>query len=441
MAGPKSNTKPLRTAVVEAARPEANPYELSDAASGLRLNVSPTGVKSWRWYVKDKGTGKTRKVTLGTFPAMSLGAARTKLGDLKDAHAAGTLSTVVESHRKPKVPEGPAGVLTVKKAADDFLASLDRKRPEQARRAFDVDVIPVIGAMPVKAVTSDDVRRVVKRKVDDKSPVMARHVLALLKQFFDWAVDENLIDASPAARFKKKKALGTRKADTSKRYLSPKEIPVFWKALGTFTGITPTVKGALRLLLLLGVRTGELRQATWDAVDLDKATLTVPPEHQKLTLDREKKAKPWVVPLPPTAVAILSDLRVLAASIGPEGSKYVLASFAGRGEPVSEKALNHAMRRMQSGKAPALKLDGERPTPHDLRRTVRTHLEATLRVPEAICERVLNHSRGTIVDTYAHGDYLDARREALGAWDAYVERLVTGKGAEVVAINVQAVRS
>jgi hypothetical protein len=70
---------------------------------------------------------------------------------------------------------------------------------------------------------------------------------------------------------------------------------------------------------------------------------------------------------------------------------------------------------------------------------MRTHL-GKLRVPPHITERCLNHSLGRIIETYDLGDYIDERREALERWAAYVENLVTGKGAEVVALPM-AVRS
>jgi len=447
------------------------PGEYRDgAAPGLRLRVTPQGTRVFRWFVTING--KRTWITIGRWSKKSkpghvtLAEAHLQFQHLKEANDAGRLLAMLGERRRTPKPAPIDGVLTVKAAVDDFLASLDRKRPEQARRIFDVDVLPLIGAIPIQVVTPDDVRRVVKKKVDDGSQVMARHILALVKQLFDWAVDENHIEASPAQRFRKPKALGTRKAEASRRILSLDEIPAFWRALASFKGMTPTVKGALRLLLLLGVRSGELRQATWDAVDFDemtsdgkkksederKPTLTIPPEHQKLTRDREKKAKPWVVPLPPTAVVILKELKALADSID---SRYVLASFAGDGEPLSEKSLNHAMRRLFTGDKPALPFKGERPTPHDLRRTVRSHLEETLGVPEAICERVLNHVRGGVVDTYSRGDFLDARREAILAWDVYVAALIAGKseaeakaaalstreGATVVALATKAVRS
>ena len=83
---------------------------------------------------------------------------------------------------------------------------------------------------------------------------------------------------------------------------------------------------------------------------------------------------------------------------------------------LTEKSLNLAMRRLFTrGKPPLLAFEGERPTPHDLRRTVRTHLSKTLRVPPHVAEKCLNHSLGRVFSTYDQGDYLDDRRVALGA--------------------------
>ena len=178
------------------------------------------------------------------------------------------------------------------------------------------------------------------------------------------------------------------------------------------------------------MRSGELLQATWDEIDSDAATWTVPPSHMKLTRQRERKAKPWVVPLSPLALRLFEELRGLATALG---SLHVMASFhpAARGEPLSEKALNHAMRRLFDGEKPVLRFEGERPTPHDLRRTVRTHLGDTLGVPWHIGERALNHSLGKITETYDKGPYLKERRDALEKWAAYVARLVAPGSAKV----------
>lgn len=468
MATPERSTAaPIHPNSIEKLKPTDVDQEVAIVgAPGLRLRLTRVakdgkggGSKTFRWYIHDtdKSTGKRkhRVVTLGRWSRKSkpgfltTAEAQVALEKLRDAHIAGKLDEAVAQlpaarpSRKKKT-DVPAGVLTVKAAVDDFLASLDRKRPEQARRTFDVDVIPVVGDMAIAAVKRDDIRRVVSRVVHRGSPVQARNVLALLRQLMTWAADEALIEASPAAgRFKGKKALGTKKGEPSRRYLSPKEIVAFWDAVGESKSMTPTVKGALKLLLLTGLRTQELRLATWDAVDFDEGkpeaernpTLTVPPANSKLTVEKAKTAGPFVVPLAPLAITILRSLKPLADSIG---SGNVLASFAGRGAPLTEKAVGHAMRKLFDGDPPALKLDGEQPSPHDLRRTCRTHLEETLDFPEAICERVLNHKRPGIIDIYARGEYFEARKRALAAWDAYVARLISGQGATVVGIRSKA---
>ena len=65
---------------------------------------------------------------------------------------------------------------------------------------------------------------------------------------------------------------------------------------------------------------------------------------------------------------------------------------------------------------PTVKLPGGAVSPHDLRRTMRTHL-GKLRIPPHITERCLNHSLGRIVQTYDLHDYIEERREALERWD------------------------
>src|SRR5262249_18639701 len=100
--------------------------------------------------------------------------------------------------------------------------------------------------------------------------------------------------ANPVAALEPE-ALGVVRNQCS-RYLSPEEIDQFWKALDAL-GVTPTVRIGLKLLLLLGVRCGELLKATWDEVDFNAAAWTIPVEHQKLTRKQEQTARPWTVPL------------------------------------------------------------------------------------------------------------------------------------------------
>lgn len=395
--------------------------EYADAESrGLRLRIGPSGARVFIYYGRD-GAGTRTLETLGRWGRDGAGLT---VEEARRRYA--------ERGSKPAAPPPPAGGLTVRRVADDFMKKIERerKRPEQARRPIDEDIIPAIGNRPITSVTPRDCRAVVEAVVARGSPVQAGVVFAVMKQLFRFAQGRNDIATNPAAVLDPG-ALGIVKGESS-RYLTAEELPAFWRALDAYQGMTPTVRHGLRVLLLTGVRSGELLQATWDEVDFDAATWTIPVAHQKLTRKREKKARPFVVPLSPLALDTFRRLHDLANGLG---SPNVMASFhaAKPGAPLTEKAMNHAMRRLFTGKEPVLGFEGERPTPHDLRRTVRTHLGETLGVPWHIAERCLNHAIAIgVTDTYDRGDYLTDRRAALEKWSAYVERLVT-PGRESVA--------
>lgn len=434
------------------------PGEHTDAgAPGLRLRVTASGVRVFRWGVKVDG--RVKWITLGRWSPkprtghVNVNQARARLDKAKEANKAGTLDALVAEWNPPRPKPaggsitGREGVLTVRDVAAPFKVYIRRRRrrPEVVDDALDRDIIPVLGGRPLASITTPDVRRLVEGVVNRGAATHAGRVLQVVKQMFKFAQGRGDVVANPADPLDAG-ALGVVHNDCT-RILDADEIPEFWKALDTLR--TPTVRNALRLLLLLGVRSGELLQATWTEIDFDdvlpngqpkpeadrKPTWTIPPEHRKLTIRAIRAAKPHRIPLPPTALAIFRELKALADSIG---SGYVLASFAGEGAALTDKSLNHAMRMLYTGKS-APKCEGERPTPHDLRRSVRTGL-AALGVAPHVAEVTLGHSLGRIASIYDHHDYYSERADALARWDAYVMRLVTGQGAEVVA-HPKAVRS
>jgi integrase len=427
-----TTSPPLTVKRIESLKPKADRFEVSDAATGLRIRVTPNGVKAFRWSVHTP-TGQ-RVITLGRWAPVStpghltLAQARDWLEKLKTAHRAGQLELVeaelAKVTRPPPPPSLVEGAVTVGQVAEDFLRYIERerKRPEQARRPIEKDIVPAIGKLPITSITAQDCRRIVEAVVARGSPRQAGVVLAILKQFFGFAVDRGDLESNPAERFRNPRALGVEN-NVCQRILSPEEIAAFWRALDTYRGLTPTVRNGLRILLLTGVRSGELLQAGLEELNFEAGTWTIPVAHQKLTRERERTARPWVVPLAPTAFRLFQELDTLARSLG---SAHLMASFhAKAGEALTEKSLNHAMRRLFEGDPPLLTFEGERPTPHDLRRTVRTGL-GELGVQWHVAERCLNHSLGKIATTYDVGDYLNERRTALEKWDEHVQALIHG---------------
>jgi integrase len=410
------HTPPLTASAIKALEPRADAYELADpGCPGLRLRVEPTGRRSFRWYTRD---GEKRVVlTIGPWSErgeeghVTLAEARQRLKALKAARDEGRLAS---ERRSSSLSNGRA---TVGDVAADFIAHLKRRRKtaDQVEAAIKRDVLPRIGGIPIAAVTPRDVRHVVEEIVKRGSPSSADHVFVHLNGLFRFAVGRGEIGMNPAATLDRD-ALG---AETNRRarVLVDEEIAAFWGALDR-SGLTIPTRVGLRLLLLLGVRSGELLRARWEEFDLPAKVWTVPVERQKLGRRQVATARPWRVPLSEPALAQIEKLRVLS-----EGSAFVLASPQAEEGHLTDKALVAGIRRLFAGEAPLLRFPDPRPTCHDLRRTLRTGL-ARLKVPREVAERCLNHALPEIEAVYNTHDFLDERREALARWGAHVAGLV-----------------
>ena len=457
---------------IEALKPRPTHYELADpGCSGLILRVMASGVRSFRWYVRSLD----KVVTIGPWsmePApghVTLKQAREWLDRLKAARLGGPgqLAQVVAELERFKAPlPAPAPVapsVLVKDVIDEFYERRllpQRKRPKEARALLDKDLVPKLGHLPIswfdtnpkeaRRLCADLVAGVVQRG----APTWAGKVLGMLKQFFLYCEAQGHLDRSPAAALKADN-LGVEN-NSRERWLSAEEIPLFWAALNDeeprqviervnyrtgkvqlylqrVPSLTLATRAGLRVLLLTGVRSCELLLARWEDVDLKAATWTIPVANQKLTPKQAKKAKPFVIPLAPSALALFKVLQAEAALVKDADGKplpWVMASDESDLGHFTYRALGRAMQRLFEGKEPALVLPGGPASPHDLRRTMRTQL-GKLGVLPHISERCLNHSLGHIEKTYDRGDYLEERRAALEKWAAYVERLVSPATASV----------
>ncbi|MFN0063673.1 MAG: tyrosine-type recombinase/integrase [Myxococcaceae bacterium] len=439
--------KGLTPKFIESLRPKEQAYELPDtAAPGLRLRIHPSGVKSFRWGVRSL----RKVVTIGPWSMseiqghVTLAQARDWLGKLKAARVSGADQlAVTEAALRTHLAPRPTLALTesvgvtVAEVADRFLTVVEKQRKlgaTEVRYILEKDVLPVIGAKPLSTLRKSDCREVVERVVKRGAPVHAGKVLGLVKQLLNYG--ENVEDdfLNPAARLKAAN-LGVE-SNVRDRWLSDTEIPLFWSALdpdkhGAPKRSVPETKTAvaLRLLLLTGARSAELRRASWSEVDFAANTWTVPVAHQKLTPKQARTAKPFVIPLAPTALTLFQELKKET-----KDTPFVLASEDGHSGLYTEKSFGRAMRRMWRTH-PLLKKLPEA-SPHDLRRTARTWL-GKLGTPPHIAERCLNHRLGRIVATYDRGDYLAERRAALEKWDAFLAGLLAPGSVNITFLQVR----
>lgn len=404
-------------------KPREQRFEIGDPGKkGLRLRVSPVGLKTFVWLCQVNG--KMHRVNLGTYGdapgEITLAKARQALEKAKEAHKHGNLHAADASAPK-----------NVSDLADLFYKRRiepNRKRPDEAKRILDKDIVQVIGKRRLPTIVPATISGLVEGVVDRGAATHAGKVLALCKQMFRFAVARGWMEQNPAAALDPLDL--SIESKVRNRNLSADEIGLFWRALDKAPRMSEQAKAALRLLLLTGVRSGELLQARWSDVDLDKALWTIPVANQKLTKAQAAKARPFVIPLPPTPVDLFRELRALAVDERGKELPFVMASAAEEGH-YTDKALGRATRRLLTL---TVKVDGEKVpfldmpafSPHDLRRTMRSRMGENLRIAPHIAERCLNHSLGRIADTYDQGDYLDERKQALQRWADFVLRAVEG---------------
>jgi integrase len=285
---------------------------------------------------------------------------------------------------------------------------------------LDHDIIPVIGTRRISSITTPVLAGVVDKVVDRGATVHANKVLGTLKQIFNYAQARGFVDLSPAHPLKaqdlgvvssvRERALDTD--DEGEAQADLVEIRALWHALDKAPKLSPQCRSGTKILLLTGVRSGELRLAQWEHIDFDHATWKIPAGNTKNT-------RAWTVPLSPQAVDLFKTLQKSA-----EGSQWVLPSITGEG-PITDKALARAVKRLfnlEDAEGNSL-LPIANFTPHDLRRTLRTHL-SRLGVALHIAEKCLNHSLGRLEQTYDRHTYIDERREALNKWATEVDKAV-----------------
>lgn len=394
-------TQGLTALRVKQAHRKGEPTVLCD---GGGLYFRKQTIESAAWALRYQFAGKSVWLTLGNFPDMTLADARA------EARKARVLLDKGEDPRAVKrAAENEArGRGTFRELADDWyrveILGRKLKHPKVARRHLDNYLLPKFGSRAPADVHAGDIARLLD-EVKDRAPTAANDLLRFASRIFAFGVRRRVVTGNPAADFKPRlDAGGTEKPRD--RALSQDELAALFEAMRK----TPTFGGdnllAIKLLLALCVRKGELLGALWTEFDLEDKSGSGPV--WRLPGSRTKTAEGLNIPLVPQVVEWLSALKLLAA-----GSEYVFPQrrrdHRQRVPHVGLDTLNVALTRVKHGLKPF--------TLHDLRRTARTHL-AALGVRREVAERCLGHKIRGVEGTYDRHDYLSERREALDQWTA-----------------------
>ena len=372
---------------------KAKTFEVLDAG-GLYLRIAPSGLKSWVFrYSFD---GRQLRVTLGQWPGIGLTDARQKAAEAFQQVQQGIDPGQIIKEQKAKLKAAP----TVEQLLDEFYNEELSQKPsgDERKRLIKKDLIPAWGKRKVKDVTRRDAVLLLD-KVRKRAPIGANRLQSAMVRMFNFAAERGVIDYSPMVGLKRPK----EKPRT--RVLSNDEIKKLWTGLDLENkkiDIYRPTKLAIKLILLLGQRPGEVSDIRWSEIDEQANVWTLPPE-------RAKNGEVNRVPLNRMALDVISQARKFSS---PD-CDFVFQSSYKPEQALSRPAMGKAILR-HWGKD---ELDLDEPfTPHDLRRTVRTRL-AEIGIPDHIAERVLGHKLQGLLAVYNQHSYDNEKRQALAKWE------------------------
>ncbi len=393
-------TVPLTDSAARTAKPREKLYRLSDTL-GLSLEITPTSSKLWRF--RYRFAGKPKMISLGAYPTVTLAKAR-ELRDVARSQVAAGIDP--SQHKQAEKRAREAEAYTFEKLANEWYAYSAPRWAEatayKARLYLDNDIIPGIGKRSVTEITRPDLVDLV-RTVEARGTLNAAgKIRQWLNQIFRFGLAKGVAVTNPATDLDVVAAHAPRAKHHPHIPLS--EIPELLEKLAG-ARCDQTTKIAIRLLLLTGVRPGELRQAPWSEFDLDAATWTIPAV-------RMKARRPHIVPLPTQAVELLRNLQEITGRYG-----LAFAGKANPGRPMSENTVNKALRIMG--------YEG-RQTGHGFRHLLSTELNSRGYNRDWIERQLAHGDDNEIRDTYNHASYLEQRRAMMQSWADSVDALYAG---------------
>jgi integrase len=376
------------------------------------------------WKFRYRFSGVQRILNIGSYKTLSLAGARKTAKEMRARVSLGYDPQGEKKERKREVVrkiEAEKLQVTMGQLADDYFAAqiLGRwKHPNIVRARIDNDIKPNIGHLPIGEVKPMHIDAMLQAIIKRGAPTMANDVLRWVKRMFDYAMKRQMCQYNPAAPFNPMDAGG--KEESRDRWLTRAELVVLFEAMRTAKGWNILNTYAVKLLLMLAVRKGELIAAPVAEFDLDGAVWHLPAE-------RTKTGAAIDIPLPRQAVAILRELVKMGG-----GSSWLLPA-----RKMQERMVPHiSLDTVGSGLGRYIKpliADVAPFVVHDFRRTASTHL-AALGVAPHIGERCLNHAVKGVAGIYNRHDFFDERKEALQKWADVLDQCERG-GAEVVELR------
>jgi integrase len=391
--------KTVAALTLSAGKTDVIHFDVDMRGFGYRLRAGATGRVLSSWIVQYKRGGRSRRITIG--PATVLGAERAR------AAAREVLAKVALGQDPAGDRAGRRGrdAVTMRSTVDDYLAAAAaRVRARwhgEMKRYLTGPHFRQLHGFPLDQI---DRRAVAARLVAlerEHGAATAAKCRAALSGYFVWAMRSGVADANPAGETPRPATGRPRE-----RILTDDEIAAVWRAAGE-----DDHGKIVRLLILIAARRTEVGGMTWDELDFDAGTWTLPSL-------RSKNHRAHVLPIMPAMRAILETIPRRATRDHLFGEH---AATGFNGWDGGKRALDR-----RAGVAGW--------TLHDLRRTAATRM-GDIGIAPHIVEEILNHQSGHRrgpAGAYLRSRYEREVRVALATWHDKLRTIAAGGARNVL---------
>lgn len=382
------------------AKPENKPIKLTDGG-GLYLEVTPAGGKHWRYRFRIDG--KENIFVIGEYPAIKAAAARQLRDEARALVKQGINPTQNRKVKKLEVQYEHAQ--TFQSVADEWFA--EQSGPwsdgyrQSVRRILDRDLIPHLGKLPIKSITTPMVHQVIKRVEGRGAATQAILARQIAAKVFKLAILTSRADYDIAEPLKGQIA---RRRVVHHQHLERGDIGDFLRKLEDYTGHRQTVI-ALRLLLMTAVRPGEMCSASWSEFDLDRSEWRIPAARMKMR-------RIHIVPLARQAVALLTELKNLTGH-----SQYLFPVQGTKAGTIPVATLRNAINKMGYK---------DRFNPHGSRGTFSTILNEKGYRPDVIERQLAHAEKNHVRAAYLHAEFLAERTVMMQDWADMLDTFQVG---------------
>ena len=374
-------------------------------ARGLALRVTPNGVKTWTARYRRQSDSRQRRITLGTYPELSLKEARDR--------ARRVANEVSDGQDPAGAKQGRRAGVTFEELAFQWIAFKERQGRSSSytkRSSLRLASLPHwFREMKAEEVERANVARVLESVAERGANTETNRHQALISAVLKWAMSEGYLDKDASHGLK-------RRFDESARtrVFTDDEVRTFWNGLDGAPASEST-KIAMRLCFVLGQRPKEIAHLRQNKLALDGKTPTATIE--KTT---SKNRVEHIVPLPSRAVELL--LRALALA---PGSEWVFPSPTKNG-PIDPHTFSSVVQRSRDQKDKSLFgiFDAQL---YDSKKTIATFLGEAGH-PNQVIGLLFNHrtaKEGTVTGKhYNHSTYMQTKRDLINQWAQHLDHVL-----------------